>query len=39
MTAKSCPLDNPLAAVKMTAKTDARTIAPAPAFYTHGTTE
>jgi hypothetical protein len=37
--AKSGPLDDPLAAMKMTAKTDARTTAPLPAFYPYGTTE
>jgi hypothetical protein len=37
--AKSGPLDDPLAAVRLTAKTDARTTAPPPAFSPHGTTE
>jgi hypothetical protein len=37
--AKSGPLDDPSAAVKMTAKTNASTTAPPPAFYLYGTTE
>jgi hypothetical protein len=37
--AKSGPLDDPLAAVNLCAKTDARTTAPPPAFYPYGTTE
>lgn len=37
--AKSGHREDPLAAVKMTAKTDARTTAPPPSFYPHGTTE
>jgi hypothetical protein len=37
--AKSGPLDDPLAAVNMHAKTNARTTAPPPAFYPYGTTE